>query len=159
MFPVIPCVKMSPSAKVPSKVRVEDVGFDLYADEDVLIYPHQVVKVKTSIKMAIPAGYAGFIFDKSGVGSKGVKVFGGVIDSSYRGEIIVCLGYLVEERDDDNNVVTRNEYGFPSMYEVKKGEKVAQICFLQTPYFSLEESSELGETDRGERGFGSTGLK
>lgn len=158
MFPVIPCKKLSKTAKLPNKVRIDDVGFDLFADEDIMIYPNQVVKVKTNIALQIPSGYAGFIMDKSGIGSKGVKVFGGVIDSSYRGEIIVCLGFLVEERSDEGPIV-RNEYGFPSMYEVKKGEKIAQIVFLETPYFSIEETEELSQSDRGERGFGSTGLK
>lgn len=150
MLPVIPCKKLTQSAKLPYRERLADAGFDIYSDEDIFLYPNRPTKIKTGISLQIPDGYVGILMDKSGVGAKGVKVFGGVIDSSYRGEIIVVLSFLVQ---DD-----RNEQGFPNLYKVEKGQKICQILFLETPLFSIEEASELTNTDRGEKGFGSTGM-
>ncbi len=150
MLPVIPCKKLSQSAKLPYRARLEDAGFDIYSDEDILLYPNQPTKIKTNIALQIPDGYVGILMDKSGVGAKGVKVFGGVIDSSYRGEIIVVLSFLSSP--------TYNESGFPNLYRIEKGQKICQIVFLETPLFSVEEAKELNSTERGEKGFGSTGM-
>jgi len=151
MLPVIPCKKLTTTAKIPSRIRINDAGFDIYADEDIFLYPSQPTKIKTGIALQIPDGYVGILMDKSGVGAKGVKVFGGVIDSSYRGEIIVVLSLLTKEE--------RNSEGFPELYEIKKGQKICQLLILETPLFSIEESDNLNESDRGEKGFGSTGME
>lgn len=151
MVPVIPCKKLTTTAKIPSRIRINDAGFDIYADEDIFLYPSQPTKIKTGIALQIPDGYVGILMDKSGVGAKGVKVFGGVIDSSYRGEIIVVLSLLTKEE--------RNSEGFPELYEIKKGQKICQLLILETPLFSIEESDNLNESDRGEKGFGSTGME
>ncbi len=149
MLPVIPCKKLSATAKLPHRERLTDAGFDIYSDEDVYLYPNVTTKVKTSIALAIPNGYVGILSDKSGVGAKGIKVFGGVIDSSYRGEVIAVLSFLGKTELDEN--------GLPKAIFIPKGNKICQIIFYETPLFSIEEVESLSETDRGEKGFGSTG--
>ena len=74
------------------------------------------------------------------MGSKGIKSLGGVLDSSYRGEIMICLINLNKED-----------------YEVKVGDKIAQILFQEYKRFEVEEVNDLEKSDRGEGGFGSTG--
>ena len=150
MFPVIHCKKLSETAKIPFRERMTDAGFDIYADEGIMLYPGIPTKIKTGVSLQIPDGHVGIIMDKSSFGAAGVKVFGGVIDSSYRGEIIVVLNYTT---DRDNS---RNEYGFPTCFEIKKGQKICQILFLETPSFVIQEVDSLNETDR-KGGFGSTG--
>lgn len=77
--------KLTDTAIVPTKSRKTDAGYDLYADEDKAIYPEDTVLISTSIAFAIPDGYAGLIWDRSGLGSKGIHRHAGVVDSSYRG--------------------------------------------------------------------------
>ncbi len=138
--------KLHPDAVLPFKKNKWDAGFDLVSIEDVELYRHEATKIKTGIALAIPKGYVGLIWDRSGMGSKGIKVMGGVIDSTYRGEIIVCLLYNI--RHDT------------SPHEIKKGDKIAQILFAKSPEVSIitvEDLSVLGETARGTDGFGSSG--
>lgn len=136
----IKVLTLSGTAKIPTKAHDSDAGYDLYSDKDITLLPGHRAKIPTAIAIAIPKGYSGFIWDRSGIGSKGVKVHGGVIDSSYRGEIMVCLGNYSSE-----------EIYFP------KGSKIAQIVFKETPHFEMVEVDDLDETVRGNKGFGSSG--
>ncbi len=134
--------RLSESAIIPTKANSSDAGWDLYAAEDAIIDPMNRELVSTQIAMAIPEGFVGLIWDRSGMAAKrGVHRFAGVIDSGYRGEIKVCLWNA------------SNKYCI-----VTKGERVAQILFQQVPSFTLKEVSTLEETERGEGGFGSSGL-
>jgi dUTP pyrophosphatase len=134
--------RLSESAIIPTKANSSDAGWDLYAAEDAIIDPMNRELVSTQIAMAIPEGFVGLIWDRSGMAAKrGVHRFAGVIDSGYRGEIKVCLW----NASDKYCIVT-------------KGERVAQILFQQVPSFTLKEVSTLEETERGEGGFGSSGL-
>ncbi len=132
--------KLNTGAVVPSFAHSFDAGMDLYSNEDIKINPNEVVKVKTGIAMEIPEGYVGLIWDKSSVGSKGLKTMGGVIDSHYRGEVMILIKNLSDM-----------EYFF------EKGDKVAQMLIQKVEHFEIEETNELPETLRGEGGFGSTG--
>lgn len=114
---------------------------DLCAAEAVTILPSERVQVKTGIAMAIPEGYVGLVWDKSGLSHKsGLKTMGGVVDAGYRGEVLVGIVNMGE---------------IPHTFSV--GDKVAQMLIQKVEHPTLVEVSELDATVRGERGFGSTG--
>lgn len=139
--------KLNERAVTPTYGSAYAAGADLYActGEDIVIPPHATVLVHTGIAMEIPEGLVGLIYARSGLASKrdlapANKV--GVIDSDYRGEIMVALhnhGEL-EQR-------------------VAGGERIAQLVL--TPYVTavFEQKEELSDTVRGAGGFGSTGTK
>ena len=136
---------LNKQAKMPVCGSKHSAGYDLYSicDELVTIGPHETVKMKTGIAMEIPEGYFGAIFARSGIATKrGLRPANctGVIDSDYRGELIVAL-----HNDTDQ------------LQFVEPGERIAQLVIM--PYLSVEfeESNDLNETQRGEKGFGSTG--
>ena len=127
---------------MPLKGHVGDAGADLCAVEDVTIAPGVRKMIRTGITLEIPEGFVGLIWDKSGISSNsGVKVLGGVIDSSYRGEIIVTLINLSFSKD----------------FCIYKGMKIAQILIQPVVLCHFEEVNELSDSERGEKGFGSTG--
>ena len=118
-----------------------DAGFDLYAREGVTLVPGERAKVPSGIALEIPHGYVGLIWDKSGVSNNhGLKTLGGVIDASYRGEVMIGIVNLSAQP-----------------YTFKAGEKVAQMLIqkIEHPTFTL--ASELSDTTRGTAGFGSSG--
>lgn len=122
---------------------VNSAGMDLCTIDNAIIHPGETVIMHTGIAMKIPDGVVGLIYARSGLGiKKGIapanKV--GVIDSDYRGEIMVALH---NHSNED--------------YEVNTGDRIAQMVL--TPYFkaSINVVDELDSTDRGEGGFGSTG--
>ncbi len=137
--------KINPNAIVPTYGSVDAAGADLYAciEADVTIAPGETYLVKTGISMEIPVGFAGLIYARSGLSTKkglapANKV--GVIDSDYRGEIMVAL---------------YNQSDKPQTIE--PGERIAQMVI--TPFIQgiFNEVDELSDTARGEGGFGSTG--
>ena len=139
--------KLCDKAIVPTYGSAFAAGADLYAceDGDVVIKPNETKLIHTGIAMAIPEGLVGLIYARSGLASKrglapANKV--GVIDSDYRGEIMVAL---------HNHGTTEQT--------VSDGERIAQIAFV--PYYTADFKlvDELDETVRGEGGFGSTGTK
>lgn len=132
--------KLYPEAKLPQKAHAGDAGFDLYSRDYYSIPPYAHVLVSTGIKLAIPEGYVGLIWDKSGVAFEGMKTMGGVIDSNYRGEIKVIIKNLSEE-----------------MYNVIPGQKIAQILIQAISDIEISEEKIVDETERKADGFGSTG--
>ena len=139
--------KLNENAVVPTYGSQFSAGADLYACEgaEVTIEPSQTKLIHTGIAMEIPEGMVGLIYARSGLASKrglapANKV--GVIDSDYRGEIMVAL---------------HNHTNAPQT--IADGERIAQIVFA--PYYTaeFEISDELGDTARGAGGFGSTGTK
>ena len=139
--PQIGIKKLSEDAIVPTRANDTAAGWDLYVPHDFLL-PHETrALVPTDISMAIPTGYVGLIWDRSGVAvKKGIHRFAGVIDSGYRGEVKVCL-WNSSEWD----------------VHFRKGERIAQILFQAIPECDLIEVEELDTTERGEGGFGSSG--
>ena len=132
---------LDPSATIPSYAYAGDAAFDLYAREDVSFAPSEYKGVPTGIALAIPEGYVGLVWDKSSVGIKqGMKSLGGVIDCGYRGEVMVGLANLSSESR-----------------AFKKGEKVAQMIIQKKETVIFETVNELDGTERGDRGFGSSG--
>ena len=136
--------KIVVDAKIPQYAHPGDAGLDLYAVEDLAIKPGETKQVKTGIAMAIPQGYVGLIWDKSGIALKNlVHSMGGVIDAGYRGEILIVL---------------RN-FGHVD-FVIGKHMKVAQMLIQPvSSYTIVEVDGELAETSRGSGGFGSTGLR
>ncbi len=140
------CVKkLTDTAQIPTKGNPNDAGWDLYADEDAIIGPKETKLISTGIAMAIPEGNVGLIWDRSSMGVKGIHRHAGVIDCGYRGEIKVCL---------HNAGAT---LGSDSSYEIKKGDRIAQLLIQHIPDFSISEVEILSTTTRGDGGFGSTG--
>ncbi len=133
--------KLNEGAKIPSCAHFDDAGVDLYAVSDVLIKVGERVQVPTGLAMELPVGHVGLIWDKSGLSHKhGLKTLGGVIDSGYRGEILVGMINLGKEE-----------------YRLEKGHKVAQMIIQEKVSVEFEEVSELDESERGGGNFGSTG--
>lgn len=144
--------KLHVDAIKPFKSRKDDAGYDLYSIEDAELISGVPAKIKTGIAMEIPEGYVGLIWDRSGYGSKGIKVGGGVIDASYRGDITVCL-----TNTKFGNPIGEHINGF-TVVKLQKGSKIAQILIQPVLDVDFEESMSLSETDRGTKGFGSSGV-
>lgn len=132
---------LTKTAQMPTKANRTDAGFDLYADEDKFIFGNKRTTIKTGISLDMPDNLAGLIWPRSGLSvKKGIDVLAGVIDAGYRGEIMVCL-YNTSDED----------------VEIKRGDRIAQIIFQEVPIISLQLREELGSSQRGSNGFGSTG--
>lgn len=140
--------KLYPDAHLPTRGSAAAAGWDLYAylpEGLIEIFPHDTVKIKTGLAMAIEDGWEGEIRPRSGLATKkGVRPANspGTIDSDYRGEIIVALHNDTYER-----------------VEITNGERIAQMLFNRVPIVVWQEVEELNDTDRGSGGFGSTGEK
>lgn len=143
----VPVKLLDPRAKLPAYGSADAAGADLYAltDGPVTIAPGQTVLIHTGLALAIPRGYAGLIYARSGLATKqglapANKV--GVIDADYRGELMVSLyNHSGESRTVEN------------------GDRIAQLVI--TPYLTAQFalSNDLDDTARGAGGFGSTGAK
>jgi dUTP pyrophosphatase len=128
-------------AKLPTRANENDAGFDLYSTVDTIIPNKERKTVNTGIALQMPEHLAGLIWPRSGLSVKsGIDVLAGVIDSGYRGEIMVCL-----YNTSSDNV------------HIKCGDRIAQIIFQEVPRVSLLLSDSLGSSQRGSNGFGSTG--
>lgn len=135
--------KLHENAKIPTYAHSFDAGMDLYTPIAGEILPMQRVQMRTGIAFEIPDGYVGLIWDKSGLShKKGLKLLGGVVDSGYRGEVLVGAVNLGQEK---------------IIFEA--GEKVAQMLIQKVEQPELFEVDELTDTERGEGAFGSTGTK
>ena len=138
--------RLSETAKVPVKAHAGDAGFDLFADEDVMIQYGQTAIVATNIAIALPEGYVADIRPRSGLTSKtNIRVHYGTIDSNYRGNV----GIIVE-----NGAKARHT----KSVVIEKGDKIAQMVILPLPKVQMLEVESLETTDRGTNGFGSTGV-
>lgn len=138
---------LDPRAKMPAYGSADAAGADLYAvtDGPVTIAPGQTALIHTGLALAIPRGYVGLVHARSGLATKqglapANKV--GVIDADYRGELMVAL--------HNHSGETRT---------VNCGDRIAQLVIA--PYLTAEfaAAEELGDTARGEGGFGSTGIR
>lgn len=134
--------KLVSHAMVPEKAHTGDLGYDLFASDQVLIHAGETQLVPTGISVEFPKGYGALIRDRSSVATKrGLFVVAGVIDNGYTGEIKVALHNSTE--------------GFQTIY---RGDKIAQLILIPTVDFSVELVDEITSNDgRGEHGFGSTG--
>lgn len=138
--------KVSKSAIIPTRATKGSAGYDLYADivEEVTIHPNQTMKIGTGISIGLEdSNIVALIYARSGLSTKhGITLTNcvGVVDSDYRGEIIVSLINLGK-----------------NSYTIEPGARIAQMVL--TPIFTpkLKLVKELDETSRGDGGYGSTG--
>lgn len=134
-------------AKVPTYGSDEAAGADLYAatSYDIEIRPHETVKIGTGIAIAVPRGYYGGIYARSGLATKqGLRPANcvGVVDSDYRGEVIVAL----------HNDTDESQW-------IPAGSRIAQLLIQPVMRTDFNVVDELNDTERGMGGFGSTGIK
>ncbi len=158
--------KLSNLATVPTK-NSGDAGYDLYSTEDYILKPLERKLFKTNIAIAIPEGYYGRIAPRSGLAYKyGIDVMAGVIDSTYLGDVGIILINL--STPVYNLTPVRTDFSYDSgkrfivcesfgEYEIKKGDRIAQIIFEKYHEFEFTEVKELDETVRGQSGFGDSG--
>ena len=137
-------VKVYKDAIIPDYAHIGDAGMDLYSVEDCTIEPFTLKKVSTGLLMQLPKGTEGQVRSKSGIALKnGVFVLNspGTVDENYRGEVSVILYNLSKQN-----------------FEIKKGQKIAQLVINKVCYAKTIVVESLDLTSRGEGGFGSTGL-
>lgn len=134
--------RLRDDALLPTRNNSSDAGLDLYCVEAVTIYPTQKALLPSGLSMSIPPGYVGLIWPRSGLAAnKGIDVLAGVVDSAYRGEIKVSL-------------INHGE----RPVEFKPGDRIAQLLIQRVALWDPVEVRDLDNTDRGEKGFGSSGL-
>jgi len=134
--------KLDKNAVIPSYAKLGDAGMDLTAI-NILYDKFNNLVCETGLAVEIPNGYVGLIFPRSSISKYALHLRNsvGVIDSGYRGEILIKFGYASNE----------------NLY--KKGDKVAQLIIIPHPEITFQEVDSLSETERGEGGFGSTTTK
>ncbi|XP_005376761.1 PREDICTED: deoxyuridine 5'-triphosphate nucleotidohydrolase, mitochondrial isoform X3 [Chinchilla lanigera] len=134
-------MRLSEHATAPTRGSALAAGFDLYSAYDYTIPPMEKALVKTDIQIALPSGCYGRVAPRSGLAAKHfIDVGAGVIDEDYRGNVGVVLFNFGKEK-----------------FEVKKGDRIAQLICERIYYPEIEEVQGLEDTERGAGGFGSTG--
>ena len=136
-------LKLSKNAESPEYVFGTDAGFDLKAVENVSLFPLEQKDVRTGIVIEIPKEYVGIVRDRAGIVQKmNVHSVAGTFDSGYRGEVTIMM-------------VNMND----KTIEIEKGMRIAQIILVPIVKAKIIEVKKLSETERGKKGFGSTGMK
>ena len=136
--------RLHPDAKIPKAAKVGDVAFDLYSVIDYELKSGERYAVPTGIAIEIPVGYEGQVRPRSGLALKdGITVLNtpGTIDSGYRGEVKTIM-------------INHGDISF----KINKGMRISQLAIRPVPKVEFIEVDELSDTDRGEGGFGSTGV-
>ena len=133
--------KLAQDAILPTRGSGGAVGYDLYSTDEVMVPPTHRALVGTSVAIVLPPGVYGRVAPRSGLAVKhGIQVGAGVVDPDYTGEVKVVL---FNHGDKD--------------FEVKKGDRIAQLVLERCETPPVEEVGTVEETDRGSGGFGSTG--
>lgn len=141
--PVVKIKKLHPNAIIPKYSKEGDAGCDLCATHDMSLWVGMYATIKTGIAIELPKGYEAQIRPRSGMAAKyGITVINspGTVDEGYRGEIMIPLINHGSE-----------------MYSVRTGDRIAQMVIKPVEQAIFEEVEELGLSDRGEGGLGSTG--
>ena len=134
-------IKIWPTGKTPLKSYVDSAGFDLYADVTVLVLPKNQSWVSIGLSMQIPLGYCGIIHSRSGLANKGIITLNGIVDPGFLGVIKVLLFNLSDKE-----------------YIVEKGTRFAQIIFHKTINVCFKFESFDFQSERNNKGFGSSGV-
>jgi dUTP pyrophosphatase len=136
--------RLDDRARLPTRAYPGDAGLDLYALEEAVLAPGERAQVRTGIALAIPDGQAGLVLPRSGLAARhGIALVNapGLIDSGYRGELVVLL------------LNTDPEHAFAVSY----GDRIAQLVLVRIETPEVVEVPELAASDRGADGFGSSG--
>lgn len=142
----LPVKRLDSGVPLPGYAHEGDAGLDLCAAMDLTLAPGARALISTGIAVAIPSGYAGFIQPRSGMALRHGLSFvntPGLIDSHYRGEIKIIAVNLDRE----------------TTLEIRRGDRIAQLVIQPVATAAVVEVDELGDTSRGEGGFGSTGAR
>ena len=137
---------LSRDAQIPHMAYNGDAGVDLRSVERIVLEPQERAMVATGLAIALPEGYAGFVLPRSGLAAKhGISIVNapGLIDSNYRGELKVIL----LNTDPDKS------------FTIEIGDRIAQLIVMPVPTIKFEQVEELTESQRGESGFGSSGIR
>ncbi|MCG1331794.1 dUTP pyrophosphatase [Staphylococcus epidermidis] len=166
---------LSENATMPKRDRL-DAGYDIYSAETVILEPQEKAVIKTDVAVNIPEGYVGLLTSRSGVSSKTYLVIEtGKIDAGYQGNLGINIkndmehdGITTLYEDLDNELVStldiKGDYinegeGARKVYKINKGDKLAQLVIVPIWTPELKEVEEFSsESERGEKGFGSTGF-
>ncbi len=133
--------KLHPNAIIPKGNYAGDAGVDLFTIEEFELEPGERKTVPLGFAIEIPENHVGLVWDKSGLSHKfGIKTFGGVIDSGYRGEMHVGIMNLSDK-----------------FFSFQTGHKIAQLLIQKVEQIEFEEVDKLSESDRNNKGFGSSG--
>ena len=137
--------RLTKSAILPTKNKTGDVGYDIYADEDINRSSDKSETIKTGIAIELPEGYGALLVGRSGRTSQSpLRVNLGVIDNGYRGELLVMNDILAN--------------GSRKIETFKKGDKIAQLIIIPIIELEVTEVETLSDSNRGDRGFGSSGM-
>lgn len=139
----LPIRRLRPDAQVPTRAYAGDAGIDLAACERVELGPGERALVSTGLAVAIPSGYAGYVQPRSGLATKhGISIVNtpGLVDSGYRGELLV-------------NLLNTDPH---EAFVVEPGMRIAQLVVLAVPDVEPVEVDKLPDSERGDRGFGSS---
>lgn len=133
-------IKLDKGAYMPERAHATDAGLDIKAMRAQIVRAHSSAIFRTGVHVELPKGTAGVLISKSGLNTKHDITSTGLIDEGYTGEIIVKL----------------HNHGNEA-YLVNEGEKISQLVVTPVLYEQLEIVDDLGVTERGDNGFGSTG--
>lgn len=133
--------KKHPDAIPFQYIREKDACMDMFSVEDKTLYTGQTAIVSTGIAVEIPEGYEGIVRGRSGLASNGIHVHLGTIDENYVGDIGI--------------IITNNSN---KLFHIKKGSRLAQFTIKPVYRIDLIEAQEIKDTERGENGYGSSGL-
>ena len=140
---VVKVKRLDSEVDLPRAMRSGDAAMDIRSAEGCVLRGGERRVLKTGLVFEIPDGYAGLIWDRGGMAAKhGIHTMAGVLDSNYRGELMIVLRNLSDED-----------------FEIEKGDRIAQMLVQKVETCDVEEISELSESERGEGRFSSSGMK
>ena len=171
--------KLHKDAIIPKRAHSGDAGIDLYALADTIIEPGETALIKTGLAFELPPGYEMQIRPRSGITLKTkLRVQLGTVDSGYAGEVGVIVDNNGRTTDGldlregrtcpascnqaitlDGDYIPTNEMYKAFPYIIRKGDRIAQAVIQRLPDVELIEVEELGDSERGEGGFGSSGVR
>lgn len=135
--------RIDKEVELPKHSRSGDAAIDIRSAESLILKPDERRAIKSGIAIELPEGYAGFVWDRSGIAAlHGIHTMAGVLDSNYRGELVIVLKNLSNQD-----------------FEIKKNDRIAQLAIQKVETVEVEEADELSETNRGEGKFGSSGTR
>lgn len=142
--------------ELPNYGKDGNAGIDLRAmiNKPINLKRGNYVKIKTGLSIEMPSTMVGFILPRSGLGIKGLNIMNtvGVIDSNYRGELLLSLKYEPFYGQDIDEVISDN-------YLINVGDRIGQILFMPVYTVNLVEVNQLNDSIRNSNGFGSSGLQ
>lgn len=135
--------RLDKDLEIPKYSRNGDAALDIRSAESLILKTDERKIIKSGVVIVVPEGYVGLVWDRGGMAAKhGIHTMAGVLDSNYRGELMIVLKNL-SEKD----------------FEIRKGDRIAQLVIQPVLNAETEEIEHLDETERGEGRFSSSGIK